>query len=243
MTPARPYRVDWLPAGVWKDCGTVFTDRYPVGLRDGSCLELPLIALPGDDRAIALLMANQTSFQVERKIVERLAVLVQAVTPDTVVGIPTLGLTYARPVAELIGLPDFVALGYSRKFWYDEVSSEATVSSTSPGQSKRIYLDPGLLERVQGRRVVVVDDVLNTGSTMTSAITLLHRAQAQVAGVVVVLTEGWQWQAALARIDPHIPTRVAALGHIPMFRRTPGGWVPLPETEARSRRQKVTAGE
>ena len=102
-------------------------------------------------------MSNQTSFLVERNIVERMTGLVRVAAPEAVVGIPTLGLTYARAVAEAIGLPDFVALGYSRKFWYDDALSEAMVSSTSPDQSKRIYLDPALLERVQGRRVVVVE--------------------------------------------------------------------------------------
>jgi adenine/guanine phosphoribosyltransferase-like PRPP-binding protein len=115
---------------------------------------LPLIPLPGGDRAVALLMSNQTSFRVERNIAERLAELARAVSPEAVVGIPTLGLPYARSVAESIGLPDFVALGHSRKFWYDDTLSEACVSSTSPDQSKRIYLDPALLERIQGRRVV-----------------------------------------------------------------------------------------
>ena len=181
---------------------------------------------------MALLMSNQTSFRVERAIIERLTQLARAASPEAVVGVPTLGLTYARSVAESIGLPDFVALGYSRKFWYDEVLSEVTVSSTSPDQNKKIYLDPALLERVQGRRVVVVDDVLNTGGTMTSVIRLLQKAQAKVVGIVAVLTEGWEWHTALARIDPAIPALVRVLGHIPIFGRTDGGWVPLPETEA-----------
>ncbi len=176
-------------------------------------------------------MSNQTSFDVERNISERLTELAREASPEAVVGVPTLGLTYARSVAESIGLPEFVPLGHSRKFWYDEALSEGTVSSTSPDQSKRIYLDPALLERVEGRRVVVVDDVLNTGSTMASVVRLLQRVQAEVVGIVAVLTEGRQWQGALARIDPSIPGLVRVLGHIPIFGRTDSGWAPLPETE------------
>jgi adenine/guanine phosphoribosyltransferase-like PRPP-binding protein len=236
MTKPPPYRVDWLPAGASVDTSAAcFSTRYPIRLSDGCYLSLPLTPLPGGEQAVALLMSNQTSFLVEHNIVERMTGLVRAAAPDAVVGIPTLGLTYARSVAEAIGLPDFVALGHSRKFWYDDALSEEMVSSTSPDQSKRIYLDPALLERVRGRRVVAVDDVLNTGGTMTAAIRLLHKAQADVIAIVAVLTEGWQWHRALAQIDPVLPARVRVLGHIPIFGRTEQGWAPLPETEASAR--------
>jgi len=187
--------------------------------------------------AVALLMSNQTSFLVERNIVERMTGMARAVSPAAVVGVPTLGLAYARSVAEAIGLPDFVALGHSRKFWYDETLSEAVVSSTSPDQSKRVYLDPALLERVHGRRVLVVDDVLNTGNTMAAVIRLLKKAQANVIAISAVLTEGWEWYGALARVDPTLPALVQALGHIPLFRRSEGGWAPIPETDAGARPQ------
>ena len=236
MTVPPPYRVDWFPAEPSPpDLPKCFLTHYPVPLKDGCRLKLPLTPLPGGEMAVALLMSNQTSFNVERYIVQRLTHVVRAVGCDAVVGIPTLGLNYARSVAENIGLPDYVALGHSRKFWYDDELSEAAVSSTSPDQSKRVYLDPALLERVQGLRVVVIDDVLNTGNTMSAAIRLLQKAQANVAAIVTVLTEGWDCYRALARIDPTMPEKVHALGHIPLFSRTEAGWAPLPETEAGAR--------
>jgi adenine/guanine phosphoribosyltransferase-like PRPP-binding protein len=239
LNAPAPYHVDWFaaeaPAAAPGDPAHRDPARHSVLLKDGSRLSLPLTPLPGGDKAVALLMSNQTDFTVERNIVARMIDPVRAAAPEAVVGIPTLGLTYARPVAEAIGLPNFVALGHSRKFWYDDALSAAVVSSTSPDHSKRVYLDPALLTRVRGRRVVVVDDVLNTGATMASAINLLQKAGAKVVGIVVVLTEGWDWHARLADIDPAIPERVQALGHIPLFSRTATGWAPIPATEAGAR--------
>jgi adenine/guanine phosphoribosyltransferase-like PRPP-binding protein len=236
MALPEPYRVEWEPAAPSEISeAKCFARAYPVRLADGSHLILPLKTLPLGDKAVALLMANQTSFAVEHRIVERLEGLVRAAAPDAVVGIPTLGLSYASRVAEAIGLPDFVALGHSRKFWYDDALSEVAVSSTSPDQSKRVYLDPALLHRVQQRRVVIVDDVLNTGATMTAAARLLQRAQAEVVAIIAVLTEGWDWHRALAQIDPRLPEKVHALGHIPLFGRISGGWAALPDTELAAR--------
>jgi adenine/guanine phosphoribosyltransferase-like PRPP-binding protein len=235
-TRPGPYRADWEPpAASAAPQAQCFASTYPVRLRDGSHLVLPLKPLPMGDKAVALLMANQCSFAIERRVVERLEGLVRGAAPDAVVGIPTLGLTYASRVAEAVGLPDFVALGHSRKYWYDDTLSEVAVSSTSPDQSKRVYLDPALLNRVQQRRIVIVDDVLNTGGTMTAAVRLLQRAQAEVVAIIAVLTEGWDWHRALARIDPMLPEKVHALGHIPLFGRVSGGWAPLPDTELAAR--------
>jgi adenine/guanine phosphoribosyltransferase-like PRPP-binding protein len=236
VTLPAPYRADWYPADVPPVAdASSFTAHYPVRLADGCHLSLPLTPLPGGDKAVALLMSNQTSFLVERNLIQRMTGIARAAAPDAVVGIPTLGLTYARPVAEAIGHPDFVALGHSRKFWYDDKLSEEVVSSTSPDQSKRVYLDPALLERVQGRRVVLIDDVLNSGNTMAAALSVMRKARASVAAIVVVLTEGWDWHGRLARIDPAMPGLVRALGHIPLFGRTDKGWTPLAETEAGAR--------
>lgn len=228
-----PYKVRWQPAATPPGTTAVppFDTHYPVPLNDGSCLELPLRALPGGAQAIALLMSNQTPFAVENALGPMVTQLAAQFQPETIVGIPTMGLDYARLAARGLNCPHYVAMGLSRKFWYDDELSEHVVSSTSPDQTKTVYLDPALLSRVAGQRVVLVDDVINTGSTSAAALRLLLRAGAQVEGVVAVLTEGRAWQQALGAIGPQWPGRVKALGHIPMFEPAPGGrWQPIPDT-------------
>lgn len=172
--PTLSYHAEWRPHAP-ADLPSCHATSYPARLRDGSTLILPLRPLPDGHRAIALLMSNQTDFAIEREIIRLLTDMARELAPEVIVGVPTMGLAYARPVAENLGLDNYVALGHSRKFWYDEALSEPLTSSTSPDLSKRLYLDPALVERVRGKRVLIVDDVLNTGRTAAVATRLMHR--------------------------------------------------------------------
>jgi adenine/guanine phosphoribosyltransferase-like PRPP-binding protein len=203
-----------------------YRDSYPVTLCNGSRLHLPLQPLPGGEQAIALLMSNQTPFTVEQQLGCLLSKLAADYCAEVIVGIPTLGLDYARIVARELGFSDYVALGNSRKFWYSDALSVPVRSATSPGENKRLYLDPMLVERLAGKRTLLVDDVINTGGSAAAAIQLLQRAGSCVIGLCVVLIEGDAWREALSRLDPEWPARVRGLGQIPVFRRVADGWLP-----------------
>lgn len=225
-----PYRVRFIAQGEpLPALEPPYTNTYPVLLRGGNCLELPLQPFPDGQQAIALLMSNQTPFAVEQGLAPLLSELTQEFVPEAIVGIPTLGLDYARIVAQQLGLPHYTALGNSRKFWYNDTLSVPVESITSPGMTKRLYIDPGLVDRVAEKRVVIVDDVINTGGTATAAIQLLQQVAANVVGLVVVLTEGHDWKQRLQAIAFDWQ-QVQALGHIPLFQKCEAGWIPLPET-------------
>lgn len=224
MTPRTHYRA-WITSEPTGE-GPPYQDSYPVTLRSGAQLHLPIQPLPGGDEAIALLMSNQTPFEVERLLGSWLTQLAAEFSPEVIVGIPTLGLDYARIVARELGFPDYVALGNSRKLWYSDALSVPVESITSPGAGKRLYLDPALVERVAGQRALIVDDVINTGGSATAAIKLLTSAAAQVIGLCVVLIEGQAWRPALGALAADWPERVRGLGRLPLFQRTAAGWVP-----------------
>jgi len=203
-----------------------YGEAYPVTLCDGATLHLPIQPLPGGEQAIALLMSNQTPFEVETHLGRLLSRLAAQFSADVIVGIPTLGLDYARLVARALGFPHYVALGNSRKFWYSDELSVPVHSVTSPGPHKKLYLDPMLVERVAGKRALIIDDVINTGGSAAAAIELLQKAGAVVIGLGVILIEGEAWQEALTRFAPDWSGRVRGLGRIPLFTRTPHGWMP-----------------
>lgn len=226
----KSYQVKLIPAAQMPPQAPPYQDTYTVKLIDGSGLELPLQPFPNGQGAIALLMSNQTSFAVEEAIAPMLTKLAKTFEPEAIAGIPTLGLDYARLVARQLGFPHYVALGNSRKFWYDQALSIPVVSVTSPDAQKSLYLDPALVERVAGQRTLVVDDVINTGTTAVAAIRLLEQAGANVVGLVVVLTEGYQWQDCLGSLASDWTQKVRGLGHIPLFERVEEGWQPILDT-------------
>jgi adenine/guanine phosphoribosyltransferase-like PRPP-binding protein len=208
--------------------GPPYTDTFPVRLHDGTYVILPIEPLPGTEQAIVLLMSNQTPFTVEHKLSALLAELAAEFQPEIIVGIPTMGLDYARLVAVNLGFPFYVALGNSRKFWYQEELSVPVTSITSPGVSKRLYLDPALLPRVTGKRTLIVDDVIATGGSAFAAISLLQKAGADVVGLAAIFNEGQPWKNVLASFGSDWPDRVRTLGEIPRLAKADEGWTPLP---------------
>lgn len=206
-----------------------FRFGYPVGLPDGRVLVLPLRALPGGAGAVASLIANQASFAVVSALADAMAALAAEARPDVIVGLPTLGLAFAPLVAERLGHPRFVPLGYSRKFWYDEALSEPVASLTSPGDGKRLYLDPNQVALLRGRRVVVVDDAVSSGTTIAATARLFGRLSLDVAAIVVAMAQTERWRAPLAAAGPDLPGRVRSVFSCPRFTAGAGGWAPASE--------------
>lgn len=201
--------------------GPPYADRFPVPVGGGLVLDLPLRTLPEGDRAVASIIINQASFVVVDRFADALAGLGRELAPDVVVGLPTLGLTLAPKVAERLGHANYVPMGYSRKFWYDEALSEPVSSVTTPTQPKRLYLDPNLIPRLAGKRVVIVDDVVSRGTTVTAARRVLDRAGAATVGALAIMGQTERWKSVL----DGLPVRTVFT--TPLFERRTDGWWPV----------------
>jgi adenine/guanine phosphoribosyltransferase-like PRPP-binding protein len=201
---------------------------YPATLPDGRALRLPIRALPGPDGlGVASLILNQASFAVHDALSEALAARAAAFRPDLVVGLPTLGLSLASDVARRLGHPRFVALGTSRKFWYADALSTPLTSITSPNQHKTLYLDPRMLPVIAGRRVLLVDDVLSTGSSILAGLALLRAAGCEPVAIAAAMLQSGRWRPALSGLQPPFAGPVLGVIETPLLKRTPsGGWRP-----------------
>ena len=202
---------------------------YPVILPCGRILVLPLRRLPDDNHAVASLIANQASTIVVAALADHMATQARALDARIIIGLPTLGLAFASLVAERLGQPRYVPLGYSRKFWYDDALSEPVTSITSPEAGKQLRLDPNLLPLIEGRRVALVDDAISTGATAIAAVRLLQKAGVEVAGMIVAMKQGNRWEAPAAALST--PLAVRAVYGCPLFQRSETGWIPIAGTE------------
>ena len=198
--------------------GPPYLDRFSVKVGSNT-LHLPIRQLPQPGRAVASLIANQASFQVIDALTAEMVQLARGFAADAVVGLPTLGLAFAPGVARGLGHDNFIALGYSRKFWYTDALSTSIQSITSPDAGKQLYLDPLILPRLAGRRVLIVDDVASTGRSLAAAAELLSRCDVSIAGAVVAMRQG----ADHAMRDPF---PVSAVFGTPRFKRGADGWWP-----------------
>ena len=115
----------------------------------------------------------------------------------------SIPLVYALSV--VTGLP-YVVLRKSYKPYMGDALSAETLSITT-GKAQTLYLDEKDRDAIQGRNVVVVDDVISTGSTLQGMRLILQKAGANVVAEMAIFTEGdrAKWQ------------NIVALGHLPVF--------------------------
>lgn len=94
-----------------------------------------------------------------------------------------------------------------RKSWkgYMGDALKATTHSITTGTEQTLYLDAKDRSLVEGRRVVLVDDVISTGSTLDGMQRVMDEANATVVARAAICTEGDD------------PGDAVALAHLPLF--------------------------
>ena len=100
----------------------------------------------------------------------------------------------------------YVVLRKSYKPYMGDALKAETLSITT-GQPQTLILDEKDLELAKGKKVVIVDDVISTGSTLQGMRMVLDKAGASVIADAAIFTEGdrAQWM------------HIIALGHLPLF--------------------------
>ncbi len=100
----------------------------------------------------------------------------------------------------------YVVLRKAYKPYMGDTIQAETLSITT-GAPQTLHLDEKDRELVKGKKVILVDDVISTGSTLQGMRLVLAKAGAEVVAESAIFTEGEraQWE------------NIVALGHLPVF--------------------------
>ncbi len=193
---------------------TPATYRATVGSQQ---VDLPLVPV-GDGLQIALLITVDLGLSFADQAGRELAAELAPLSPEVVVSVATMGIPLAIEVSHALGLDDYVILHKTPKIHLGESLSEP-VRSITTGSRQTLRMDPARVPSVSGRRVVVVDDIVSTGASMSAALALIRRAGGTPVAIGTLMTEGSAWREALGQ-DAAL---VRSLGSLPVFRPDPSG--------------------
>jgi adenine phosphoribosyltransferase len=136
---------------------------------------------------------------------KELAARLQEVDYDVLVTAEAKSIPLAHALSVETRRP-YVVLRKAYKPYMGEALKAETLSITT-GQPQLLILDEKDVEMMKGKKVVILDDVISTGSTLQGMRMILDKAGSKVVAEAAIFTEGdrAQWM------------HIIALGHLPLF--------------------------
>lgn len=134
-----------------------------------------------------------------------LAVLLMPKHGDYIVTAEAKSISLAYALSLEMGIPHVILRKSYKPYMGDALQSE-TLSITT-GATQTLFLDEKDRDAITGKRVIVLDDVISTGSTLQGMRLIMQKAGAQIVAEAAILTEGdrAQWH------------NIVALGHLPVW--------------------------
>ncbi len=134
-----------------------------------------------------------------------LAEKLEARHADVIVTAEAKAIPLAYELSALMGLP-YVVLRKSYKSYMGDAVKAITHSITT-GAEQTLYLDEKDKLLIEGNWVILVDDVISTGSTLEGMKQVIELAQGKISTVAAVFSEGDTWK----------DSDVVVLGNLPVF--------------------------
>lgn len=178
-------------------------DTYLVDIA-GLQRHLPLFEVaPGLRIAVLNILGDTELVQASAKA---LASKLSALYYDILVTAEAKSIPLAHALSIETGKP-YVVLRKIYKPYMGVALSAETVSITT-GKPQMLYLDEKDHELIRGKRAVLLDDVISTGSTLRGMQRVMEKAGAEVVAEAAIFTEG----------DNDDWNHIIALGHLPLFK-------------------------
>jgi adenine phosphoribosyltransferase len=177
-------------------------DTYNIDIA-GIHRELELFTIKPGLRIAILNILGDT--ELVEACADALAKKLEDVDYDVLVTAEAKSIPLAHALSVVTKKP-YVILRKSYKPYMGDAIQSETLSITT-GKQQMLYLDEKDRELITGANVVIVDDVISTGSTLQGMRLILEKAGANVVAETAILTEGERakW------------SDIISLGHLPVF--------------------------
>lgn len=99
------------------------------------------------------------------------------------------GIPLVHEMARQAGDERYILARKGPKLYMRDVCS-VSVHSITTAKEQRLYLDGADAERMKGKRILIVDDVISTGESLKALEALVEKAGGEICGRMAILAEG-----------------------------------------------------
>lgn len=108
---------------------------------------------------------------------------------DAIVTAEAKGIALAYEISKILGLKEFIVARKSEKSYMKDIL-EVAVKSITTSSVQHLFLDGSDREKIKGREVCLLDDVVSTGDSLKAMEELVREAGAKVVKKAAILAEG-----------------------------------------------------
>lgn len=117
------------------------------------------------------------------------ALLEKAPEYDYMITAEAKGIPLIHEMARLQGNQKYILARKGPKLYMTDILS-VTVNSITTAKEQRLYLDGADAKLMNGKRILIVDDVISTGESLHAIEELVRKAGGEVVGRMAILAEG-----------------------------------------------------
>ena len=151
----------------------------------GLTRELPIIKLSYDLSIASFVILGDT--EIVRKTAPMIAKKLPEV--DFIVTAEAKGIPLAYEISKILNLNEYIVARKSIKAYMEE-PIEVEVNSITTTNSQKLYLNNQDANKIKGKKVALIDDVISTGQSLKALERLVEKAGANVVAKAAILAEG-----------------------------------------------------
>ncbi len=115
--------------------------------------------------------------------------LAKAPAYDYIITAEAKGIPLAHEMARQAGNDRYILARKATKLYMRDVF-EVEVHSITTNREQHLYLDGADAERIKGKKILIVDDVISTGESLSALEALVEKAGGVICGRMAILAEG-----------------------------------------------------